>query len=1153
MPKNYDEQTDFTSVTGDNNQNTEASIQPIAGGENLWEEPLNRAPENLRQRTEVLRKAVDDLRYYADYDRHFTLTALPGTTFTFTPDPGPSTRSVLAVAGSSGTNVLRIIPTLTPGSNSGGRALGAKMSVLQGGVYFDHAGTLGVNDLTVVASSLTTGMRGYSDTDDLADAGYWSLGGNRLRLTLAPNAALAGGLASISVTVSGTPATNFTIAYGTAATATTLAQLIAFINSDNNLGGTGASYGLSNVFYATTTAPGPTLTAPPPLVDAIFQGGYDAEEHWLTQYAFDTFFTNPVNRLEDGEALAMAFTPGPVEDTTVGQGGRRQALRDLPLDRTGADGPNTPSDPILFNTGCEPEKIPGSIAIGKRVGDLFYFIDGTAVGTTPTSLGETPGTRARTDTLRTDLASTTDPTGASLVGFLGTELWNDGTGLSSTTVQTAINEIVSDLAESVTNPGSDKIGAPVMAGYATLGNTALDLPAGSVYDHVRAVTNDVSRGLNVRVSEYGHRMHGPNPIEKIFSETGPAGDLSGGGGQLIRAVLNPSAVSGLGARYNREEQASIYLEPLTYPQDGVDGENLTENETFKVDSATAIEITGITTGRAEKLRSRIAVSSSPYVIPIIAGHHCVVKLSGLTSGDGFYFLRRLNPTDHRAYLVALNGDAPTLPSGGTGNVTFYRARIVGSSASGTRTRSMLLWDGKAGADVEYYGSGYIAKGYSEDAVLEHTASVTEAEWSLTDTAIINSGSGATVSSVVSGVSATIVGLSGMEAVSVGNYLDLTSGTPANNGLFRITNYVSPTSVVVNNMGAVADVVTLKWDEIASAARRTPNILIDADARLLKGRENNATVDATRNHHHDSRYELLAGSTRTIFYASPVLLNTGSWGTGLDAIAAPATINVHATGAVPSGYVKVASIIRATLAGSFMMNEASGAYGGVKIGFEKPSGILTTDDDHRLSLTRYKASGPRAATGLLIAADASEFITGETLTISDGATSVIFEFIVDLSALPTPGNVPIYLNDLTSAHYDDKFVAFQIRKAINDQYDLGTFLISATSPIDPSASNNTFAYTKRVNLVNNRGVGPYSAGNAAITDTVASSLFVKLGMSGGVSPVEAFQQTEQFLVKVEDLGTLEWYFTANLTEITANFTAGFGLELAEIGAVITPTP
>lgn len=1141
MPKNYDEQTDFTSVTGDNNQNTEASIQPIAGGENLWEEPLNRAPENLRQRTEVLRKAVDDLRYYADYDRHFTLTALPGTTFTFTPDPGPSTRSVLAVAGSAGANVLRIIPTLTPGSNSGGRALGAKMFVLQGGTYVDHAGDSS-NELTIVASSLTTGMRGYADTDDLADAGYWSLGGNRLRLTLAPNAALAGGLASISVTVSGTPATNFTIAYGTAATATTLAQLIFFINNDNDLGGSGASYGLSDVFYAATTAPGPNLIPPPPLVDAIFQGGYDAEEHWLTQDAFDTFFTNATNRLEDGEALAMAFTPGPVEDTTIGQGGRRQALRDLPLDRTGGGGGNTASDPILFNTGREPEKIPGSIAIGKRVGDLFYFIDGTAVGTTATSLGETPGTRARTDALRTDLARATDPTGASLVGFLGTANWVDTTGLSSATVQTAINEVVSDLASQTTGAdGTGRIGAYKITGTSSVGNGNLDLATAALSTQIGSLLNATGGGLttpggvNYRVSEYGHRMHGPNPIEKIFSETGPAGDLSGGGGQLIRAVLNPSAVDGFGSRFNREEQASIYLEPLTYPEDAGDGYDLSENETFKVDSATSIELDGMITAQAEKLRSRIAVkTSSGYILATTAQLHCVVKLSGLTSGDGYYLLDNLDPATRLSELVSLSGATPTLPSGGTGTVTFYRARIVGSSASGTRTRSMLLWDGKAGADVEYYGSGYIAKGYSEDAVLEHTASVTEAEWSLTDTAIINSGSGATVSSVVSGVSATIVGLSGMEAESVGNYLHLTSGTPANTGLFSITNYVSPTSVVVNNTGAVVDVVALKWDEIASAARRTPNILIDADARLLKGRENNATVDATRNHHHDSRYELLAGSTRTIFYAGPQTLSlTSPWGSDIASLAVADTTTVTTYATIPTGFTKTAAILRAEVAGHTDLTGAVGETVRLRIGMRR---VGLVDNENILALQHLKPTTTINAFGsITFATSGGAYATdGDTLFISDGTYSMTFEY--DSGGGVTTGR--------TAVPFTTGDTAAQMASAL-------TTAINSVGPLQITAAVNVLGSTQVI-LTNTRS-NSGASGNIAITLTATDPLFSGavpiVGMGGGYSAREELYKSEQILVPVDSDRTFRMVILAK----TSNLDTDVALTLTEIGAVITPTP
>jgi hypothetical protein len=85
MPKIYDEQTDYTAA-GDNNQNTAASIQPIAGAENLWPAVLNRTAENLRKRTEVLRQVTDALRYFADYDR-VLLCRAENTTFTFTNQP----------------------------------------------------------------------------------------------------------------------------------------------------------------------------------------------------------------------------------------------------------------------------------------------------------------------------------------------------------------------------------------------------------------------------------------------------------------------------------------------------------------------------------------------------------------------------------------------------------------------------------------------------------------------------------------------------------------------------------------------------------------------------------------------------------------------------------------------------------------------------------------------------------------------------------------------------------------------------------------------------------------------------------------------------------------------------------------------------------
>ena len=89
---------------------------------------------------------------------------------------------------------------------------------------------------------------------------------------------------------------------------------------------------------------------------------------------------------------------GPVErDVAAAKGGRRQSLHDWPSARTGGSSDNTApaSGWNLFNTAREPEKIPGSVPVGKMLNGRFVFIDGTNVGVTAISLTESHRSLAR--------------------------------------------------------------------------------------------------------------------------------------------------------------------------------------------------------------------------------------------------------------------------------------------------------------------------------------------------------------------------------------------------------------------------------------------------------------------------------------------------------------------------------------------------------------------------------------------------------------------------------------------------------------------------------------------------------------------------------------------------------------------------------------
>jgi hypothetical protein len=842
MPKIYDEQVDFTTTSVSTNQKDGASIQPIVGGENLWENVLNRTPENLRLRTEALRTAVEDLKYYADYDRALVLSA-SSTTFECISD---TDGYKLVMTGGP----LWIYPALTPGRNSGGRVRGARMFV-QNGSWLPYAGTLGTNDLTFIATGEFTGMRGYAESDDMS-LGSFTVGGNRLMISLVANPAIVGGSSSISATVTGSPETLITITYGTLTTATTINQIAAWIVADLNSQG---AYGLAHMIRAVTTSAG--TSAPPAITNGVFQGGYDAEGHQITD--FTTFFNVFVNgqyanRLQEGESLALSFVSGPVEAATGATGGRRQALFDLPTGRTGTNTPNTLSNAVLFNTGREPEKIPGAIPLGKLIDGKFVFVDGTTIGTAAISLGESGVTLARLAAL----------TGASMVGYDGSGNWNaDATtnpALVSATVGAALDEIVTRLGGIATgNSGARRIGVEGVYGSASLGNTALDLVAGitSLRNALTQILNatgsaTTSGGVNARVSEYGHRMQGFKPLEKVFSATTPV-DTTGGGAQMLRAVLN-KAPTGIFNGSQVEEQAELQLKPLTYPvNSGDDNLLVQENVDFSTDS---VVFTAMSAARARVLQRRTSTKSTT------GGLHCIVFVGGISGAgetDGYYFANVLDPdaASPTLSLRRLNGTTPdfTGAASGSGKITFYLTAIEGNNALGAQSRRMRPV-GAPAADTVFFGSGVMTQAIDEYNVVQHEEQAAGAYWNATASAPIAGrlGTGATTVTGASSGRIRISGLSGMTTDSVGRYLTLTlASNAANNGKFLIAAYVDSAKVDVANPAGVTGGTGISWHEERAAVRRTNHILIGEDYELLNGLEYGSPVDATANHNHGLAY------------------------------------------------------------------------------------------------------------------------------------------------------------------------------------------------------------------------------------------------------------------------------------------------------------
>jgi len=520
MTTPYDEQISFLS-NSDTDQDEEESIEPIHDNEAFTADVIKRPTEIARQRDETLRREANDQRYFSDYDRALLLN-------------GGGKLSV--ISGTSGLILtaeldLWVYPALTPGQNSGGRWLGGRVFVADR----PYIGVAGVNDLVLTASSTYTGQRGYADGvnfDGSALNPAITLGANGITVEIIADPARSGGVGTISATLSGNPKRKLKITFGTL-TPTALSDLVTFINSDGTSFDSG-SYGCRHFIRASIPAGTPPTNPAPVCAESRMRGAYDAEAHQVTLSQLSAFFAIQDNELREGEGLAIGYVPGPVEkDTTpYPKGGRRQSLWDLPTDRIGGRIQNTTPGAgyCLFNTGREPEKIPGSIPLGKMLNGVFVAIDGTRIPWgSSIYLGESADTYAA-------LADTSVAhAGAGLIGYSGSLYYNDFTSddpalrrLAPGTVKQALDDGVANYGSPATiDSGVRRIGAENQAGSPTVGNEAnrVDLTTGSLRQQLLTLLN----GVNRRVSENGHSLKGLLPITKELLSEAP-----GGGAETFR-------------------------------------------------------------------------------------------------------------------------------------------------------------------------------------------------------------------------------------------------------------------------------------------------------------------------------------------------------------------------------------------------------------------------------------------------------------------------------------------------------------------------------------------------------------------------------------------------------------------------------------------
>lgn len=645
MP-NTDENVSFKrgSDTGEANA---ASIQPIANSEVVFADTDNRPLDNLRARTEILRREVEGLKYQADYDR--TLLLRSDATFTLT-EPA-SGKYVLTMTGDD----LYVYPALTPGRVSGGRVKGGRVYV----GATPYSGTLLVNDLTLTASGQYTGQRGYYDADDFATTYSLTLGANRIVVDLIADGALSTGV--VTFVVSQLPKTKIVIRYGTNGGATTLAALITAINGDTMSQG---SYGVAHFLRASTTAASPGSVSATGFLGGVVQGAYDAEAHKVTPAQMNLFFTSTedavfVNRLEEGEGLAIAYPKGLVETgVPTPKGGRRQSLWDLPTDRTNGQMSNiTPvSGHNLFSTGREPEKIPGSIALGKIINGAFVFADGTKL-----AVGGSVALGGASTVLVTLGSTTFGSSGSSLVGYDGSGLWNSdasGTAFPSIpagTVDAALDAVVALLASQTSSEsGGRRVGVEFVAGVPTAGNATFNVAAGSV----RTQTKDLATGVARRVSENGHELKGPNPINKDFTALAQ--------GSLRNRAMLKTTGNMLVSRSGSSDYADLILQPMESAGILITNEEVVLGSTSaRLRLSTADIVTrfpDLWPALPYYLASNFVFGSDDQLIPSI-----YVQLTGAVSPDGsenrtYIFNRFVSDTGGNLGEMVLENLDRTLPN-----------------------------------------------------------------------------------------------------------------------------------------------------------------------------------------------------------------------------------------------------------------------------------------------------------------------------------------------------------------------------------------------------------------------------------------------------------------------------------------------------------
>lgn len=369
---------DFQIQDKDTGINDADSIQPYDNSEDADQTVFRRTPENLRTRSEVIRKALDNALAVASLDRGMSIVATPETTIAW------GGASDVNLGSGNGTGIPTLDAPVGPGTGAVKRI--AVQSMLSNAKLLDSGGNWVIGDTAIMPKLARTDSGETLTFTSLKRP--WENGGNIfIRMYDSGSSQVPKAIATVDGTLDGSgnpsgPVTiDISLSNGGGGIDATHQDVI------NAITGTAAT--LVSVASTLTTATAFEIKdGTDPLKGVPLEGGVDSESFAILETNWNAFFTGD-NLLKEGDVLVFTF---PDAEARRKQGG-------------------SPESTLRVMRNSENVDNSSVVPIAKVIQDQLIFINGTVV-----QRGET--IRLAPDQhLRSDLADDTDPdTGDRLVG-----------------------------------------------------------------------------------------------------------------------------------------------------------------------------------------------------------------------------------------------------------------------------------------------------------------------------------------------------------------------------------------------------------------------------------------------------------------------------------------------------------------------------------------------------------------------------------------------------------------------------------------------------------------------------------------------------------------------------------------------------------------